>query len=77
MKDKNKKDCVLESEIEKNRLKMTKKNKQTQPGSICQIYDRDHKIRIIAWKANKKNYKAQFLINLVLNDEIKKEKKIN
>jgi hypothetical protein len=43
-----------------------------QPGLTCQIYDPDYKIMITPNKTNRNKLWAQFPINLILKNEIKK-----
>jgi hypothetical protein len=64
---------MLKDKIEKkNQLKKTQKNNSSQPGfnlpnSCSELWDQDNPIKKI-----KINYEAQFLINLILKDKIKK-----
>jgi len=56
----------LEGEIEKRHI-YSIKNESSKPMSTCYICGLGHEIKIILWKANKKNYETQ----------LKKNKKIN
>jgi hypothetical protein len=48
----------LEGEIEKRHI-YSIKNESSKPMSTCYICGLGHEIKIILWKANKKNYETQ------------------
>jgi len=49
---------LLEGEIEKRYI-YSIKNESSKPMSTCYICGLGHEIKIILWKANKKNYETQ------------------
>ena len=61
----------MKDEIEKKKL--IKKNYSSQSRLTCQTRGLDHEMWIISRKHTKVNCEAQFLINSVLKDKIKKK----
>jgi len=59
--------------LEKKSINKKNKKDLSKPDWTCQIHDSDHEIEIALWEGNKKNYEAQFRINTILKDKIKKQ----
>jgi len=58
--------------LEKKSINKKDKKDLNKPVWTCQIHNSDHEIEIAPWEGNKKNYEAQFPINTILKDKIKK-----